>query len=205
MIAGLTLYLLSSVACTLAPSLPWLVAARFRAGHRLLYRGSRGSRGDPRCLYSGRWRQDAGQSQFITFVGSHLRSHIGRISASGIWLARRVRRASRGRSGCMDRSSFPNARVECPNQSPVIASGQLGSWLPGSCAEPGFLGLRPAGNTVLRIDLRLHLGHALRPDPRTRNSDRALWLLFRLRRAGLPRWHAAVPAHDWSHRPATLT
>ena len=29
MIAGLTLYLLSSVACTLAPSLPWLVAARF--------------------------------------------------------------------------------------------------------------------------------------------------------------------------------
>ena len=29
MIAGLTLYLLSSVACTLAQSLPWLVAARF--------------------------------------------------------------------------------------------------------------------------------------------------------------------------------
>jgi hypothetical protein len=200
LIGGLALYLVSGLACALAPSLGWLIAARFvqaigcctavvvaRAIIRDAYTPAEGARvlaKACRCL-----------------PGPDSRADPRRLPAGGLRLACRLRRPGAGGPGRVGGFVAPPDRIQQAQLNPMaMRPGQPCPHLSRRGPHPRLLGLRPARFALLCLDLRLHLRHALRPDQGARRADPVLRLPVRLRRPRLPGRHADLPPPDRPHR-----
>jgi DHA1 family bicyclomycin/chloramphenicol resistance-like MFS transporter len=99
LIGGLALYLVSGLACALAPSLGWLIAARFvqAIGCCTAVVVARAIVRDAYC--AGRRRPRDGQGAVAAGAGAHLRADTRRLPAGQLWLACRLRHPRAVRPG----------------------------------------------------------------------------------------------------------
>ena len=192
-IAGIALYAAASVACALAPSIEWLILARFfqaigcctavvvaRAVVRDVFDPLAGAK----VLAQASTLLAIGPL-FGPILGSFLEVRFGFraiFAVAGGLFRRAARRHPRPVAG--DQSG-PRRRGDAPGSPPA----QLRA---GAALAP-VPELRAGGRDLVRGPVRVHIRVPVRADPRARRADRVFRFRLRLLRRRLPHRHHRLP------------